>query len=84
MLVQEDMLAHRVFRVFRVSAVISGQKAILAVKAHKVISDRRDPRVQPDQPGLRDRRVISGHRDQEVFLDRPGLRDRPDLWGRRV
>lgn len=80
----EATLGRRAYKEFRVYAVISGQKAIQAVKDQKEISAPKGQLGRPDRPDQLDRRVISDCKGREAFQgqrDQPG---RPDLWAHRA
>lgn len=81
---QEVTQGRRAFRESRGFAVISVQKAIPAVKARRVKSDRKGQRDLPDLQDQSDRRVKSDRRGQEAFRGLPDLQDLPALWVRKA
>ena len=74
---QEDTPDPRVFREFKASEVILGQKAIQVVKGLRVILDLRGRQDRRDQPALWGYKEILDFRDQGGFQDQPARLGRP-------
>ena len=78
------MPGRRAFRVYRVSVVILGQKAIQAVKALRGISGLRGRQDPLGRQGLWGHREMLGFRGLGVFQVPLELREQLALWDRKA